>query len=809
MLSDLRHAFRGLRRHPGFTAVAVLTLALGIGGITAIFTLVDAVMLKPLPVRAPERLALLEAVNEQGRANNLSYPFFEQLRDESGIFDGVFAASDGTHDVEIAGAGPDSPWGTAKLALVSGSYFEVLGVVADAGQTFGRPEEQREAPARMRVVLSHAFAKRRFGGDRAVVGRTLRIHEQSVIVAGVAPQGFFGEAVGSSPDLWAPIVAQPAFFRGDSYLDEDGLGWLRVFGRLRSGMTLAEAGAGLDAFVGRTRKAGMKLPPRVSVTDGRRGVSQFREQFAWPLRILSTVVGLVLLIACANVSNLLLARATTRRQEIAIRLAMGSGRRRVVRQFFAEGLLIAALGSAAGILVAMWGSRILLALASTGSTPISVDVTPDIRVLAFAIAAGLVSVLLFGLAPAWLAARVDMYAALRSTGSSPSRALLPRVIVVGQFAICLALLTTAGLFIRTLTNLQRRDLGFETEHLATVRIMTEGYKPRMVPELMRRVLDRVAAVPGVEAVTSGRAIVASRLGTTCCIAVEGYVPAADENREVRLTDAGPGFFETLRLPIHQGRALLPEDRSNDPRHQPVKYVVNEAFVRRYLASVNPVGRRFGWGDPPDVRYENEIVGVAADALHEDPRQAPEPVIYSPSLGGLTVVARTRPEPAGVLPAIRKAIDEIDPRLVLSMRTMSDAIDAAVVRETVLAQLAGFFGLLAVGLAAIGLYGVMGYTVARRTKEIGIRMALGAAGRAVLGAELRSALWLVAAGVAVGLPAVLIGRALISSQLFGVSPTDPLTIAAAVVALLATAMLAALIPARRAARVDPVSTLRAD
>jgi predicted permease len=809
MLNDLRQAFRGLRRHPGFTAVAVLTLALGIGGTTAIFTLVDAVMLKPLPVRAPAQLVLLEAVNEQGGATNLSYPFFERLRDESAIFDSVFAAADDLLDVEVAGQEPGSRPESAKLALVSGGYFEVLGVPAGAGQTFGRAEEQRESPTRMRVVLGHTFAKRRFGGDRAVVGRTLRIHDQSVVVAGVAPEGFFGEAVGYSPDLWAPMVAQPAFFRGDSYLEDAGLGWLRVFGRLRPGMTLVEAGAGLDAFVGRLRTAGVEAPLRVSALDGRRGVSQFREQFAWPLRVLTAVVGLVLVIACANVSNLLLARATTRRQEIAVRMAMGSGRRRVIRQFFAEGLLIAALGSAGGILVAMWGSRILLRLASTGSMPIPIDVTPDVRVLAFAMAAGLVSVLLFGLAPAWLAARVDMYAALRSAASSPSRALLPRLIVVGQFAICLALLTTAGLFIRTLTNLQHRDLGFETDRLAQVRLMTEGYKPRMLPDLMRRVLDRVAAVPGVEAVTSGRPIVASPLGTTCCIAVEGYVSAPGENREVRLTDAGPGFFETLRLPIRLGRSLLPEDRVDDPRFRPVKYVVNEAFVRRYFGSADPIGRRFGWGDPPDVKHDLEIVGVVADALHESPRQPPEPVIYSPSLFGVTVVVRTQPSPGIVLPAVRKAIDEIDPRLVYSMTTVSDAIGAAVVRETVLAQLAGFFGLLAVGLAAIGLYGVMGYTVARRTKEIGIRMALGAAGRAVLGAELRSALWMVLAGVAVGLPAVLIGRAVIASQLFGVSATDPLTIAAAVVALLATAMLAALIPARRAARVNPVSTLRTD
>jgi len=818
MFQDLRFGIRLLWKNPGFTTVAALSLALGIGANTAIFSLVDAVLLKMLPVKSPEQLVALEGFNERGERNEIfSYPLFERLRDRSRVFTGVLAAEDDTNRVEMVGPEPSGRTEQAVVQLVSGEYFQVLGVNAVAGRLLTMADNQTPG-AHQVAALSYDFWRRRFAGDSTVIGQNITLKGQPFTIIGVAPPEFFGESVGRAPDIWAPLMMQPQFRRGQSYLDQANISWLRIIARLQPGVSEEQALAAVNALLGQINSEPSDLGKwtkishaKIILIPGGQGPSEMRDRFSKPLRILMVVVGLALLIACANVANLLLARATSRQREVAIRLAIGAGRFRLVRQFLSESVLLAAIGGALGLLFAWWGSHLLLILVSNDSTPIPIDVTPNARILGFTIAVSLLTALLFGLAPALTATRQDVNAALKMTVLARPR--LSRLLVIMQVALSLLLLTGAGLFVRTLRNLRTLDLGFAAENVIQARInpLASGYKQEQLPDLYRRLLERLNSAPGIRSASmagSGFRMGGSR---SCCIGVEGYTHRPDESRQVYTNNVTPGYFQTMGLPLLLGRDFTPQEAGGKPGEFPKVAIINETMARHYFGETSPLGRRFGWGDPSKPIEANiEVIGVARDAVYGRLRDKTRPLIYFPGQGGDVLVARSTADPAPLLAMVRQEIQVVDKSLEIStVRTIPQLRDQSLVQERLMAELSSFFGLLALLLACIGLYGVMSYDVARRTREIGVRVALGAEAIDVVRLVMRETLSLVVIGLVAGLIAALATTRLIASLLYDLTPNDPLTIGLAGLLLLTVAALAGYLPARRAARVDPMMALRSE
>jgi putative ABC transport system permease protein len=817
MFQDLRFGIRLLWKNPGFTAVAALSLALGIGANTAIFSLVDAVLLKRLPVKSPDQLVLLDAFNQRGERRNFSFQVFEQLRARTQFFSGVLA-SPGTNRMEMADPGSGGRTEQAEVQLVSGEYFQVLGVNAVIGRTLTIADNQTPG-AHPVAVLSYGFWQRRFFGDVSVIGKGITLKALPFTIIGVTPPAFFGEAVGRAPDIWAPLMMQPTFDRGQSYLSDANTGWLRVMARLQPGVSEAQAQASLAMQleqikaepddVGRSARNIAKI----ELSPGGRGLADFRARFSKPLRILMAVVGLVLLIACANVANLLLARSTTRGREVAIRLAIGAGRFRLIRQFLSESVLLAAVGGALGLLLAWWGSHLLLVLVSSDPSPIPIDVAPNARILGFTIAVSLLTALIFGLAPALAATRQDVNAALKMTALARPRSSLSRFLVIAQVALSLLLLTGAGLFVRTLRNLRTLDLGFAAESVIQARINphASGYKQEQLPDLYRRLLERLNAAPGISSASMAGSGFRTGTSRTCCIAVEGYTHGPNEDREVQTNSVTPGYFQTMGMPLLLGRDFTPEETGRNPgEFFPHIAIINETMARYYFGEANPLGKRFGWGDPPNLKSDIEIIGVVKDAKYGSPRDKTPRLIYFPHHGETLLVARAAGPVAPLTAIIRREIEAVDKGLeISSVRTVPQLRDQAFVQERLLAELSSFFGLLALLLACIGLYGVMSYDVARRTHEIGVRMALGAQRMDVVRLLMRETMLMVVIGLVAGLGAALASTRLIASLLYGLEPNDMLTIGLASLLLLIVAALAGYLPARRAARVDPMVALRCE
>ncbi len=844
LLQDLRYGFRMLAKNPGFTAVVVLSLALGIGANTAIFSLIDAVMLKMLPVKNPKQLVLLNWVSKRWpefiRAYSgggcpdvpkvtlgcsFSYPAFEQIRSQNKVFSDVFAfTSAGRLNFSVNGQA-----GLAEGDLVSGTYFAALGLNPILGRPITASDDKRGA--KPVVVISFGYWQRRFGSDPSAIGKTAILHRVPFTIIGVAPPEYFGLQPGWPRDFWFPLAAQPQieppanqeeksrFSRGDYW-------WLKVMGRVKPGVNPEQANADLDVIFRQTLTAGPTPSPkpenlpRMYLTSGSKGLETLREMFSEPLLILMGIVGLVLLIACANVANLLLARAAARQREMAVRLALGAARRRLVRQLLTESVLLALLGGAAGLLVAVWGSHLLIGMMYAGGEQISLNIHLNLRVLVFTALVSMLTGILFGMAPAFQSTHVNLTPALKASAGSlgtvqPTSRLrvgLGKVLVVAQVAISLLLLIGAGLFVRTLVKLETLDIGFDRRNILLfwVHPSESGFQGVRLASFYNQILARVGSLPGVLSATTSNMALVSGSYSMSDLSIKGYAPQPKEEMSAYTLHVGPNFFETMSIPLVLGRTI----RAQDAETSSNVAVVNESFARHYFPKQDPIGRRFRWRDGkkgPDI----EIVGVVRDAAYADLRKQHEPIVYVPlsleaadAWGEMVFEVRTAADPKAMIPILRRVVDETDPNIPLfGVKTQSEQIDEILSQEWLFARLSSFFGALALLLACVGLYGVMSYAVLRRTNEIGIRIVLGAEREQVLWMVLRESLLLIAVGIAIGLPIALAATRFISSQLYGLKATDPSTIAAATMVLAAVAAFAGYIPARRATKVDPMVALR--
>jgi len=841
MFQDLRFGVRMMLKHKILTIVAVLSLALGIGANTAIFSLIDALSLRMLPVAEPQRLALFTIAGQRSE-DVFPYPLYQQFRDRNRSFSGVIAAA-GARRMrmtvsESEGGGRVEP---ARGEMVSGNFFSVLGAPAALGRTLTE-DDDRAGNQQAVAVISYGFWQRRFGGDPAAVGKRITLDNAPFTIIGVAPPKFFGFEVGGNADLWFPLQ-----MAGDQALSNRDGSWLIVMGRLRPEANATQARAEMDVIFQQelaedaarhATRSDAKwteaerrdfLDRHIELQPGGAGWTPLRDMFKKPLYILMTVVVLAQLIACANVTNLLLARAVARRKEIAVRLAVGAGRFRLMRQLLTESMALTFLGAAPGLLFAQWSAHLSLTFLPQYNGPITINLALNTRVLGFTLAASLLTGLLAGLAPALRATRLDLASSLKEqvSDSNAGRTRLPlnKILVVAQVALSLFLLVGAGLFVRSLGNLKNLDAGFDRENVTLFELdLGPDYPVDRRITLYKQLLERLEALPGARAASFSSYSLLSGISQSMKASVEGYTPPPDEDMFCKQLWVTPQYFATMGIPLLRGRDFGPQDElpineSAAPvSKRPLVAVINQTMARQFFGDDNPIGKRIRFPGYPDKNSEPfEIVGVVKDAkflsLREKaPRITYFPFLQMPNEFGSAFQLRAIGDPAGLAAAIRRIVQELDPKIqTLGLRTMNDVVNDSLAQERFVAQLAGFFSLFALLLACIGLYGVMSYTVTRRTREIGVRMALGAQGGDVLRMVLRETTLLVVAGLAVGLAAALVTAKLIESALsdllFGLAATDPLTIALAALLLLAVAALAGWLPARRAARVDPMVALR--
>jgi predicted permease len=842
VLSDIRYAWRGLRKAPVFTAVAILSIALGIGANTAIFTLVDQVLLRLLPVKDPRQLVLVTGEGFQygsgwGEGNELSYPRFTDLRDNNQVFSAMFCRFGYGFHIGVGGQ-------TESVAgeLVSGGYFSGLGVNARLGRMIG-PQDETAAGADRVAVITHAYWNSRFAGDPAIVGKPILVSNEPMTVIGVAQEGFDGVNLGRAAQVFVPItmagLITPLGDKKDvgKVLENRRQRWLNVFGRLREGVTPEQAQASVQPFYASRLQmevqeaafarasAGDKerfVKGTVAVQPAGFGKSSLRRQLTAPLRILMAIVGMVLLIACANVANLLLARATARQREIVVRLALGATRLRIVQQLLVESLLLAIAGGAAGLMLATWGSGLLLDFFRTPNSTLTVSASPDLRILGFTLAVSIATGLLFGLVPALRSTQPQLAPTLKNEAGSVvggTQAGVRKALVVSQVALSLLLLIAAGLFVRSLHNLMTVNTGIDVSRLIEFFIEPGviGYEDERGAAFGKTILARVRAVPGVSAAALGTSALFEGGSWNSTFTLEGQRPTGNERVVAHNNSVSAGYFQTMGMRLVAGRDF------DEPDEQPLKIeaiapwrtaIANEAFVRKYMdgSPASAVGRHFGFGRDPGTPTPIEIVGVVSDAKYRSMRGEVEPQMFFPRVttGGANAIVyvRTAQDPSAMFQTLRRALREVEPNLPISgMQAFAERVDRSLTNERLIASLSIVFGVLATLLAMIGLYGVMAYSVTRRTREIGIRMALGALASNVARMILREVAILVAIGIIIALPAAWAASRYITSQLYEVSPTDPATIVLAIAGLITVAAAAGLIPALRAARVNPISALR--
>jgi predicted permease len=821
---DLRYALRTLRLTPAFTIIVVVTLALGIGANTAIFSLADQILLRQLPVKDPQQLVLFENpgafAGRQFNSNTFSYPMYRDLRDGNSVFTGIVAQFPTPLTLMVNGQSE-----RVNGLLVTGNYFDVLGVHARVGRTL-TPDDDRVPGAHAVVVLSHDYWMRRFAGDPTVLNRTVSLNGHPMTIVGVAQPAFRGIVAGESPDVMVPVMMKAEMTPTWNDLENRRSRWLILMARLKPGISAEQAEAGMSVMYRQINAEDVKayttasqsfrqrfLNNRLVLRPGQKGRSDLRRQFSTPVLVLMGMVGFVLLIACANVANLLLARGAARQKEVAIRLALGATRAAIVRQRLVESLILAGAGAALGLAIAWWTGELLLKMLPFDEAARTISVAPDARVIAFALAVAALTALLFGLVPALQSTRPVLTSTLKDEAGSvvggTGHARFRKGLVVAQVGLSVLLLAGAGLFARSLYNLKTLNPGFEANQLLGFSIdpSLSGYSRERSIAIFQQLQEQLATIPDVQSATASVIPLLTDNTWMATVRVEGYTSKEGENLNPNVDAVGPGYFSTMGQALIRGREFTVKDATGAPKVA----IINETMAKYFFGSENPLGRHIGWrrNDVIDI----EIVGVVKDSKMSTLRDTPTRVVYTPymqedEIGSMTFYVQARGSAAGVAAAVRQVAQRVDPNLpIFDMKTMTQTLDESLFIERMVAALSVAFGALATLLAAIGLYGVMSYSVARRTREIGIRMALGAERGAVIWLVLREVATMVVVGVAIGVPlAFALGR-IVQTQLFDLSPHDPLALAGAAAILTFVALVAGYFPARRATRVDPMLALR--
>jgi len=837
LFADLRLGIRSLAKSPGFTLVALLSLALGIGANTAIFTLLNAILLRPLPVQNPQQLTLFGDGRAAGSTSTLpngswrlfSYPFFREFIQKQQSFSGIAAVNSIQFTIQSSIAG--ATYAPAHIDLVSGSYFSVLGISPFLGRAISE-DDNKAAGAGPVAVASYGWFQRHFNGDPSALGKVVRIQSHDYTLVGVARPGFFGVTVGQSTDLWIPLSMEKEISPGWNGLDNKLFQSLLLIGRLKPGVTSDQANSATNLlfkqilrsdYVGATpsqKDLDSIQHASIDLTPAANGVSRLRRIFSLPLKILMTIVALVLLIACANIANMLLARGVARAREIAVRMAIGATRGRIVVQLLTESAVLAFTGAAIGVALAWKASAALLAMALPSPDPIPIDLTPGLPVLGFTLAVTVFTALLFGMIPAFKATRLELTPALKEgRGSAAStRSKLARSLIAGQIALSVLLLVAATLFLRSLINLTSIPTGFDKHNVLVFSMDSSIANLRQNDpdeiksvQLQEQIESRVQTIPGVQS-TSFAFFTFNDGMWGNDVLFQGIPRTQDNGGPVSFNNVGNGFFSTMNIPLIAGRTF----NAHDTHASQQVAVINQTMAHRFFPTGSPIGRHFGMNDDPAHSNDIEVIGIVKDAKYGDLDEPTTMAAYFPCTqhtgfyGNFLIRFAPGTNSGQIIAQTRSLVAQINPNiLITSVSSLEELVDRSIATQSLIARLSTFFGILAVFLASIGIYGLMSYSVARRTNEIGIRLALGAQTGTLLWMVLRETLTLLAIGLAVGVPITLASTSIIKSQLYELSPLDPIAIASAIVIIAAMTVLAAWLPARRASKVDPMVALRCD
>jgi predicted permease len=837
IVQDVSYGVRQLRNSPGFALIAILSLTLGIGANTAIFTLLNAILLRPLPIQNPGELLLFGNGGAHGSTFSVpdgntklfSRSFLRDFRQKNTSFSGVAAVDSSQFATKASIAG--AAYQTIHVDLVSGSYFSVLGVPPFLGRTIEESDDSSDGAGPV-VVASYNWFQRHFGGDPSALGKVIRIQSHDYTLVGVARPGFQGVTVGQSTDLWIPLSMEKGFARpGWQALGDNFFQSLNLIGRLKPSVTAARANAETNLLFKHIVRSYLGPQPSqkhlddvahasVQLTPGGRGICPLRFAFSLPLKILMAIVALVLLIACANIANMLLTRGVARTRELAMRMALGASRRRIAFQLLTESALLAVLGASTGVALAWKASAILLGMATPGPDPVSLNLTPDLRMLAFTLGVTVLTALLFGTLPTFRSTRLELTPALkdgRGTSSVSARGIMARSLIIGQVALSVLLMVVAGLFVRSLIHLYDVDTGFDPHNVLIFTLdsstanLPKGPDEIRSVQLQEQIEQRVQAIPGVQ--SESFAFVAFHEGGWSDNVLFRGVPRTPANgEEVNFNITSNGFFSAMGIPLTEGRTFNSEDRQNSPKVA----VINETMAHHFFSNGSPIGQHFGIGETPDHPGEIEVIGVVKDSkyytLDEGNLMAAYfPCTQNPGFYGNFVVryapGANRQE---IVSGVRHSIAEINSNiLVNSVSTLQEQVDRSIAQQSLIAQLSTFFGILAVFLACIGIYGVLSYSVARRTSELGIRLALGAQSRALLWLVMRECILLLTVGFAIGIPVALSSTHVLKSLLYQLSPLDPTAIVMAIAAVACITVAAGWLPARRASKVNPMQALRTE